>query len=120
MASEPIPTRLRQQYDIRDILWNAWGPRGPQDIAPPGALETLWRIHMTTETSEQLHPAGYEEITGMLVLLRQSARGTTATRSRSSETSDTNRSPGSHRKRLDRLREGHLQHHERTSQGHFG
>ena len=64
--ANPYPHDSANQYDIRDILWNAWEPRGPQDMVPPGALETLWRTHMTTEASEQLHPVMYEEITNML------------------------------------------------------
>ena len=60
------PHDLSNQYDIRDILRNAWEPRCQQDVVPTGALETFWRTHMTDDASEQLHPVVYEEIRRML------------------------------------------------------
>ena len=67
MGIRPTPHDPANQFDIRDILWDGWNPRGVEDRLPIPALNSLWEQHHTDDAFKHLHPAVHEEIEQMLL-----------------------------------------------------
>lgn len=64
---DPHPHDPENQFDIRDIFWDGWNPRGVQDQLPITALNSLWEQHHTDDAFRLLHPAVHEDIKQMLL-----------------------------------------------------